>query len=357
MTHSTPTLSLTIADIQALIHRESRRVTSYDVASLAGVSQSAVSRCFKPGASVSKSTFARVMQAAKALDYTPNAAARSLITRRTNQIALLVSNSVMLNYPAVAADLSRQFSLQGMRIVLFSLAREADVDQTLTEVWQHQVDGAIVAARLNACQVAEFERRRIPFVLFNRYLGERPVHAVVCDQLEAARTLVTRLAAGGHKRYAMIGGPRDSLIAQERARGVAGRLAELGLGVPLIVSGNNDYDSGGRGLREIVARLGAVPDAIVCAHDASAMGCVDAARHEMHLNVPGQLSVTGFDGLEQAGWLSYRLTTVRQPVHSMTEAAAQMLTGLIQQNGIGAERRVFAATVVEGATARLGPAL
>ncbi|UUZ49038.1 LacI family transcriptional regulator [Massilia sp. B-10] len=127
MTKSTPPLSYTIADIKALIHREARRVTSYDVASLAGVSQSAVSRCFKPGASVSKATYARVMQAATALDYTPNAAARSLITRRSNQIALLVSNVVTLHYPEVIAELSRQFSLQGIRILLFYPAARSRV--------------------------------------------------------------------------------------------------------------------------------------------------------------------------------------------------------------------------------------
>ncbi len=355
MTNSTPPLSSSIADIKALIHRQARRVTSYDVAALAGVSQSAVSRCFKPGASVSKSTYARVMEAATALDYTPNAAARSLITRRSNQIALLVSNVVTLHYPEIVAALGRQFSLQGMRILLFSLPREADVDQTLAEVWQHQVDGAIVAARLGAAQVAEFERRGIPFVLFNRNLRERMVNAVVCDQVEAARTLVSRLASGGHRRFAMIEGPRDSVVAQDRSRGVSGRLAELGLAPPVVVSGNYDYASGGRGLRDIIGAMQGIPDAVICANDVTAMGCLDTARHELALDVPGQLSITGFDGVEQASWLSYRLTTVRQPVQHMTLAAADMLMAAIRGNHNGAERRVFAASVVEGATARLGP--
>src|SRR5687768_37637 len=113
MTNSTPPLSSAIADIKDLIRRQSRRVTSYDVATLAGVSQSAVSRCFQPGASVSKATYARVMEAAQALDYTPNAAARSLITRRSNQVALIVSNTMTLHYPEVLSELSRQFGLQG----------------------------------------------------------------------------------------------------------------------------------------------------------------------------------------------------------------------------------------------------
>lgn len=356
MTLSLPPLSPTIADIKSLIQREARRVTSYDVATLAGVSQSAVSRCFKPGASVSKATYARVMQAALALDYTPNAAARSLITRRTNQVALVISDVVTLHYPEVLSEMSRQFALQGMRILLFSQAREGDLDQTLSAVWQHQVDGAVIAARLSARQVAEFERRGVPFVLFNRHLEGSKVNAVVCDQRDGARTLVSRLAAGGHKRFAMIEGPPDSPIAQERTRGVSARLAELGLAAPLLVAGSYDYASGGRGLREIVTRLGGLPDVVICGNDVMAIGCLDTARHDLRIEVPRSLSVTGFDGVAQASWLSYNLTTLRQPMQVMTAAASAMLTGLIADKGACPERRVFAASVVEGATARLGPA-
>lgn len=356
MTNSTPPVSHTIADIKALIHREARRVTSYDVAIAAGVSQSAVSRCFKPGASVSKSTYARVMQVATDLDYIPNAAARSLNTRRSNMVALIVSNLVTLHYPEFLAELSRQFSLRGMRILLFSQPRESDIDHTLSEVWQHQVDGAIVAAHLSDAQVSEFERRKLPFVLFNRTLRDKSVNAIVCDQVGAARTMVARLAAAGHTRFALIDGPPDSFVAQERRRGVAARLAELALPPALTVSGNYDYASGARGLHEIIRRMGQLPDAVICGNDTMAIGCLDTARQELRLDVPGQLSVTGFDGIAPAGWLSYNLTTLRQPVTQMAHAAADMLAGLINSGDTCPERRVFSAHVLEGATARLGPA-
>jgi DNA-binding LacI/PurR family transcriptional regulator len=355
MPNSTPSPSSGIADIKALLHRQARRVTSYDVASLAGVSQSAVSRCFKPGASVSKATYARVMRAAQELDYIPNAAARSLITRRSNQVALIISNAATLHFPEVLSELSSQFGQRGMRILLFALPKEGDIDQTLAEVWQHQVDGAVVAARLDTAQVAEFEKRGVPFVLFNRNLREGNVNAIVCDQVDAARLIVSRLAAAGHRRFAMIEGPPDAVIAQERRRGVSERMAELGLPAPLIVTGNYDYASGARGMRDIVGRLGYVPDAIVCGNDVMAIGCLDTARHEMKLHVPGELSITGFDGVTQAAWLSYNLTTLRQPMQSMAMAASDMLGARILDNTAGPERRVFSATVVEGATARLGP--
>lgn len=355
MTNSIPTLSHTIADIKAIIHREARRVTSYDVATLAGVSQSAVSRCFKPGASVSKATYARVMQAAHDLDYTPNAAARSLITRRSNLVAVIVSAAISQHYSDILTELSRQFSLRGMHIVLFNVPSEGDIDHTLAEVWQHRVDGAVVAARLTASQVGEFERRQVPIVLFNRSVDGCAVNNVVCNQEEAARAMVTRLAAGGHKRFAMIDGPAHSPIAEQRKRGMAGRLAELGLPAPLAVAGGFDYASGARGLREILDRSGGIPDVVVCGNDLMAIGCLDTARHDFSIDVPGRLSVTGFDGIAASSWISYNLTTMRQPLLCMAQAAAEMLLGLVAGTAGGHQQRSYSATFVDGATARLGP--
>lgn len=344
-----------IADLKALIRTEARRVTSYDVAMAAGVSQSAVSRCFQPNASVSKATYARVMEAARDLDYTPNAAARSLNTRRSNLVAVVLSTQVSMHYPEVLSELSRQFGQRGMRVLLFSLARESDIDHTLADIWQHQVDGVVVGAHLSPAQMAEFDRRHVPFVLFNRRQDQGGAHAVACDQQEAARDLVARLAAAGHRRFAMIDGPADSVVAGERRRGVSAGLAAIGLAPPLVVPGGFDYASGGRGLREIVACLGRLPDAVICANDVMAIGCLDTARHDMRLSVPDDLSITGFDGIPQSGWLSYNLTTLRLPMQAMTLAVADLLSGLIRNGPQTPARQWFSATVVDGATARLGP--
>lgn len=335
-------------------HAIHHHITSYDVALKAGVSQSAVSRCFKPGASVSDAMRARVMRAAKELDYTPNAIARSLITRRSNLVAVLISNLTNLYYPEVLSELSQHLARNGLRVLLFTLPHEGDVDKMIAQVWEHQVDGVIAAARLSPKQVAEFERRRIPFVLFNRTLRERAVSAIVCDQIEGARMLVSRLAAAGHQRFAVISGPHDSIVGQERTRGTRERLAELGLAAPIIIEGNYDYESGARGLRHILQQRRRAPDAIICGNDVMAIGCVDTARHEFGIDVPGTLSVAGFDGVEPSTWLSYKLTTLRQPVQQMAQAAAEMVTSLIGNKDAVPEKRVFAAQFIDGGTARLG---
>jgi len=335
--------------------RATRRVTSYDVALAAGVSQSAVSRCFKPGASVSKATFARVMKAAAGLDYIPNAAARSLITRRSNMVAVIITNLANLHYPELLSELSQQITRRGKRVLLFTLARESDVDHVLSDVWQYQVDGVVAAARLSAAQVAEFDRRNVPLVMFNRSLQEQTVNSVVCDQLEAGRNLVTRLAEAGHRQFAIIDGPEDFIVTGERRRGACERLAELGLPEPLIVRGSFDYQSGAKGLREIIAQLGRVPDAVLCGSDVMAIGCLDCARHELGIDVPGQMSVAGFDAVEPSNWLSYNLTTLRQPIQKMAQSAAELLANLTDGHPAPAERRVYGAQFIEGATARLLP--
>ncbi|MES2261656.1 MAG: LacI family DNA-binding transcriptional regulator [Pseudomonadota bacterium] len=350
-----PAPLLCAAEQKAAIERADRRVTSYDVALLAGVSQSAVSRCFKPGASVSKATYARVMQAAQGLDYIPNAAARSLITRRSNMVAVVISNLANLYYPEALSELSQQITRRGKRVLLFTLQNENEVERVLGDVWQYQVDGVIVAATLTDAQVAEFERRRVPLVVFNRNLRGQSVSTVTCDQYEAGRLLASRLAAAGHRVFGIIDGPEDNLVASERRRGACDRLAELGLPAPVMARGHFDYASGARGLRDIVAQLGRVPDAIICGSDVMAIGCLDCARHEMRIAVPEQLSVAGFDAVEPSNWLSYNLTTLRQPIQKMATAAAELLAGLIDSHDGQAEKRVFAPQFIEGATARLRP--
>lgn len=332
---------------------KNRSATSYDVALRAGVSQSAVSRHFKPGASVSPETRARVIKAAKELDYIPNALARSLITRRSNLVAVMISNLTNLYYPEVLSELSQQFVSKGMRILLFTVPHESDIDQTIAQVWQYQVDGVIAATRLSLEHVTEFERRGIPLVLYNRTLAEKSVNAIVCDQIEGARMLVSRLAAAGHKRFAIISGPVDSVVGQERTLGARERILELGLREPQMVMGQYDYRSGVMGLRHLMENRARVPDAIICANDIMAIGCVDAARHEFGIDVPGTLSVAGFDGVEPSTWMSHPLTTLRQPVQKMAQAAAEMLLSLIGNDASSPEKRVFSAQFIEGGTSRL----
>lgn len=328
-------------------------VTSYDVARAAGVSQSAVSRCFKPGASVAPAKRDRIMAVARELGYAPNAIAQSLITKRSGLVAVIISNLTNLYYPEVLAELSRRLDARGMRVLLFALQAESDVDAVLAEVWRYRVDGIIAAARLLPAQLAAIAERGLPLVLYNRLSEGEPVASVCCDSVAGETLLIDRLVAAGHRRFGIISGPADSSVSNERVAAATARLALHGL-VPLLAPGQFDHASGRAGLESLLAQADGGLDALVAANDLMAIGAIEAARAR-GLAVPGDLSVVGFDGVGPAGWDSFRLTTIRQPVQRMTEAAVALLAERIAQPELPPERRLFAGEFLPGASARLDP--
>ena len=292
-----------------------------------------------------------MIDAARELGYHPNAMASGLITRRSNLVAVVISNLTNLYYPEVLAELTRRLSDHGIRVLLFALQAESDVDAMLDQVWRYRVDGAIIAARLAPEQLREFAQRGVPVVLYNRFGEGEAVSSVCCDSLGGERHLVERLVAAGHQLFGVISGPADSYVSQERVHGAVQRLQELGRDA-IVVDGAFDYDSGERGLRELLERTERRLDALICANDLMAIGAMDCARMEFGLSVPGDLSIVGFDGVAPAGWASYRLSTVRQPVRRMTEAAVLMVLERIEDFSLSPEVRTFAGSLVEGSSAR-----
>ena len=329
-----------------------KRPTSYDVARRAGVSQSAVSRCFRAGGSIAPETRDRVLRAARELGYWPNAIASGLITKRSNLVAVLISNLTNLYYPEVLAKLTRRLDAHGIRVLLFAMESEYDVDAALDQVWRYRVDGAIVAARLSRDQIDAFARHHVPAVLYNRLGPGVPVPSVCCDSAGGERLLVDALLKSGHRHFGIIGGPPDNDVGRQRVDGALSRLREAGL-TPAIATGSFDHDSGARGFDALMAATRGHVDAVVCANDPMAIGAMDAARGKHGLDVPRDVSIAGFDGIEPASWGSYALTTIRQPVGRMTEAAVAMLIERIGDPGTVAEVRTFAGELIVGASARL----
>ncbi len=327
-----------------------RRSTSYDVAQLAGVSQSAVSRCFKPGASISAKTRAKVEKAAEELGYQPNAIARGLITRRSNIVAVIINEFTNLNYPEVLAQLNRRLGERQVHILLFTLAKESNVDPVLDQVWQYQVDGIIAAAQFTEKQIDACQRRGIPLVFYNRVYPQSTVSSVCCDHSEGERLLVEGLVNSGRKNFVVMGGPADSYVSTARTKGAVSSLKNTNVNV-IQVNGDYSYESGCAQVHEIMDAKTFKPDAFVCANDTMAIGCVDTLRHEYNKKIPEQIAVVGFDGVSAASWLSYDLTTVEQPVERMVEAAVNMLLERVEDYELPAEKRLFAGHLLQGSSA------
>jgi DNA-binding LacI/PurR family transcriptional regulator len=326
--------------------------TSYDVARLARVSQSAVSRCFNPGSSISEKTRAKILKAANAVGYRPNAIARGLITRRSNMVAVIITNLTNMVYPEVLFHLNQRLVERHVHLLLFTLSSERHVAEVLEDVWKYRVDGVVAAAHFTAEQIEACQARNLPIVFYNRSSDNPHVATVCCDHERGERELVDRLARSGHRHFAIVSGPRESEVSALRTRGAINAIQRMpGLTYQLL-EGDYTYLGGQEAASRIVA-MKQRPDAVICANDTLAIGCMDGLRHVHGLSVPGDISVAGFDGISSAEWSSYDLTTVLQPAERMVEAAVDMLLERIENPGLPAEARLFAGQLRTGSSARL----
>jgi DNA-binding LacI/PurR family transcriptional regulator len=329
-----------------------KRVTSYDVAQVAGVSQSAVSRAFRPGLSVSKKTKDKVMKAAKKLGYKPNAIARMLITQRSGMVAVIISSISTLVYPELLSRITEQLSEHSVKVLLFTLDASEQLEELMEQVWAYQVDGVIaLAAHFDYRDIAQFEEHHIPVVLYNRQVADYPVNTVCVDHEQGIRQLVDLLIDGGHKSFLVLSGPTRSDVANERRNIALQNLARHGFEDVPVLYGDFSYQSG-KDLFAEWMKDNAAPDAVICSNDTMAIGCIDEARGGQGISIPEQLSVVGFDGIHAAFWSGYELTTIRQPVNQMARAAVGILMERIERPDVPPEKRVLSGTLITGSSAR-----
>lgn len=319
------------------------RVTSAQVAALAGVSQSAVSRVFTPGASVSAKTAQKVRAAAEALGYRPNVLARAMITGRSRMIGLVVAYLENQFYPVALELLSRALQARGYHVLVFLADNDAaKTAQVVQELLDYQVDGIVAASvAVTGDLAAACEAAGIPVVLFNRGQDggqEDARHSeVTSDNVAGGRAVAEFLLAGGHRRIAHVAGWQGSSTGRDRARGFSMGLAAAGAEALAVIDGLYDRATAARAARALMERPDP-PDAIFVGNDHMAFAVLDELRQGMGLSVPGDLSVVGYDDVPMAAWAAYALTTVRQPVEAMVEATVEALLAHVE--GEGAPRRV-----------------
>ncbi|OZI34785.1 LacI family transcriptional regulator [Bordetella genomosp. 10] len=326
-----------------------------DVADLANVSQSAVSRTFTPGASVSEETRRKVLAAAQKLGYRPNALARSLITRRSRIVALVMSYLENQFYPLVIEKLSQKLQKEGYHVLMFIAEVDEAADGVLAEILQYQVDGIVMASAMLSPNIARgCAEVGVPVVQFNRIsmLGGLARHAsssVTSDNRAGGRLAARLLAARGYRRFGYLAGLEDSSTSIERERGFREELAALGHDLRRREAGHYDFDRAQAAARRLFDGGGI--DGLFVANDHMAIAALDVLRLELKLRVPEDVGVIGFDDVPQAAWGAYRLTTVRQQLEPMVDATVALLREQMQ-----AELRprdvVVPCVMVERATVR-----
>ena len=308
-----------------------KKVTSLEVAKLAGVSQSAVSRVFTPGASSSKKTNDLVRKAADELGYRPNVLARSLITGKSRIIGLVVAYLDNYFYPEALELLSSALQKKGYHVLVFMAAKTAgNIDDIVDEILDYQVDGIIAASVAMSSDLASrCGAAGVPVVLFNRSQDDKRLSAVTSDNILGGQKVAEFLIAAGHKKIGYIAGWEGASTQRDREKGFEEELSRNGLIIFSREVGNFNSDEARQAARKMFSAE-KIPDAVFVANDDMAFAVMDVIRFELELKIPEDVSVVGYDDVPVASWPAYNLTTVRQPANRMVAETVSILIDSIE---------------------------
>lgn len=306
------------------------KVTSADVARRAGVSRSAVSRVFTPGASASKATVDKVKEAADELGYRPNVLARGLLTGKSRIIGLVVSYLNNQFYPQALDQLCHMLQERGYNAMIFmSNNTTTDVEDAAKRILDHQVDGLVLASvSLTSDLARQCQANGVPVVLFNRKQGDPGETAVVSDNYTGGRLAAEHLLKRGAQRIGHIAGWEGASTQRDREAGFLAGLREAGQGLYAREVGDFDDDA----TRDATLRMFAspdYPDAVFVTNDHMAIVVMDTLRFELGLIVPGDVAVIGFDDVPTARWLAYDLTTIMQDTDAMVAETVDRLLSMV----------------------------
>ncbi|MFK7902264.1 MAG: LacI family DNA-binding transcriptional regulator [Nitratireductor sp.] len=325
-------------------------VTLKEVAALAGVSRSAVSRTFTDGASVSAKTREKVERASRKLGYQPNLIARSLSTNRTKLIGLIANNFHNPIFMEVFDLFTKALQKKGYRPLIVNLTDESDPEVSVQLLKQYNVDGVIIATSTLSIEFSKaFSDAKLPVVhAFGRFQKGVNVPVVGVDNIEAGRLAAQTLVDCGYKNIGFLGGPIDASSTQDRAVGFLNQMEKLKV-KPAIVKYARAYayKAGCEALAEIFKE--AEVDALFCGDDLLCMGAIDEAK-KMGKKIPDELGFIGFNNMEMAAWAAYDLTTISQPVGDIIKSSIDLIVAMLDEPDRSTEMRLFSCSIVERGT-------
>jgi DNA-binding LacI/PurR family transcriptional regulator len=333
--------------------RRSAPVTLRDVAIRAGVSTSAVSRAFTPGASVSALKRAAIMAAAAELGYTPSALASALTTGRTKMIGLVSNNFHNPVFLEVFDQFTRGLQDRGLRPLLVNLSGDMAMEDALMMLRRYSVDGVILASStLPADYARKFIEVGLPVVhSFGRFSPKPEVNIVGIDNFAAGRLAAQTLLDRGYRRIGFLGGPAIATSTQDRLAGF--QAVATGFQDAQVSTSFADAYSFDAGRTEMQRLLAAGPpaEAWFCGDDVLSIGALSALA-DAGLKVPQDVGILGLNDMEMARWPNINLTTVRQPIADIIAASIDLVVASLHDPDHPPEARLFACSIVERGTLR-----
>ena len=322
-------------------------MTIKDVAREAGVSVATVSRVWNEAAFVSPETRQRVAAVATRMGYSPHGAARSLITRTTHTLGVLLPDLYGEFFSEIIRGIDHTAQAAGYHILVSSSHDSKDEIDAALRSMRGRVDGMIIMSPdLEAQQTLHALQGSFPVVLLNGGAESKAFDTITIENHEGAREMALHLVAHGHTRIAMICGPRRNYDAAERLRGYQSALTESGIALAesLVVQGDFSELAGHRAVKQLLD-LQHRPTAIFAANDSMAIGALSALR-EAGLRVPEDIAVAGFDDIPMARYMNPPLSTVHVDISKLGERAAALLLSSLHQGPRPREQLQLSTTLV-----------
>ena len=305
------------------------RANIRDVAARAGVAVKTVSRVLNGHPYVSADTKARVDEAMRELDFTPSIAARILSGAKSNQVALIYDNHSPYYMFQIQTGCWEYCKQKGIRL----LAQPVDVadplvgEQVRGLVSETHVDGIILSSPVTDCDpvLRALEAMEIPFVRISPGTNHALTSSVYMDDAQAADDMTTHIINLGHRRIGFIKGHSNHMGSLDRLKGYCRALDRVGIALDpaLVCDGEFDFESGVRAAKYLLDLPGR-PTAIFASNDDMAAGVL-AVAHDRNIDLPGELSVAGFDDTTLARTVWPPLTTIHQPMAELARTAAEIL--------------------------------
>lgn len=317
-----------------LVERGTVAATIRDVAREAGVSVATVSRVLNDSGAVREETRRRIEDVARRLRYTPNSAARSLSTRKTRTIGVLLPDLHGEFFSEVIRGIDQVVQAAGWHLLVSSSHNEQAAIEAALRAMRGRVDGLLVMTPdLDPHALAANLPEQLPVVLLNCGVDDRTYDSVNIDNYAGARAEAEHVLGLGHRRIGLITGPERNHDARERLRGVLDVLAAAGAAprTEWRVPGDFSERSGYEAAERILAAADR-PTALIAANDSMAIGALGALR-ERGIRVPAEMTVVGFDDIPIARYVAPPLTTVRVTIPALGERSTRRLFAAMRSNG------------------------
>ncbi|WP_291422455.1 LacI family DNA-binding transcriptional regulator [Devosia sp.] len=309
------------------------RATAEMVAARAQVSRVAVSRAFNPHTSLKPEKRELILKIAQELNYTPDRAARALVSGRSHLVGVIVPD-VCSHWESQEIDaLTTALQAEGFATLLFKTRTDYSMDEQLLAYMRGFNPDSVIAfvENVKPHTLARFLDRAVPIYIHYPQAeladdaGDEPLHdRLNVLQRDGVEQAVALLQGFGAKRIAYLSGAEKSRANGARERMLRQVMAERGLAPPVVARGDFSYDAAYQATIDLF-RVGEGADAIFAANDVGAFGVIDALRHELKLRVPEDVKVIGFDDIAQSHWKSYNLTTVKFDLDERVRALVRLI--------------------------------